>query len=360
MLDLSHPAPLESSNSAKLQTIPLFDVGKEGPLALLEKAPDRLAAVMTEGCRQYGGLVLRLGDRATWKWLTRNGNPYREEIAAVAARVSLPGAFLLNLSYEWCCTCGIGPHPSGEGSRMLRTLDWPMNGLGRNVVVARQHGKAGPYYNVTWPGFVGVLTAMAPGRFSVAINQPPMRRFSGSCWFDWAINRTGTWRKSDLPPSHLLRRVFDECITYADAREMLIETPLCVPAFFSLAGSKGTEGCVIERLEHRAAVHDAPVSITNHWLSFEVSGRDRGVDSVGRRGQMDGVRDSVPDDFSWLLPPILNETTRLAVIANAARGSLIARGFETTGAATRVFSLEKHLRDETRKTKPPPEPVGPA
>jgi hypothetical protein len=359
-LDVSHPAPHESPNPAKLPTIPLFDVRKEGPLALLEKDPDRLAAIMAEGRRRYGGLALRLGDRATWQWLTRNRNPYREEIAAVATRVSVPGAFLLNLSYEWSCTCGVGPDPSGEGSRMLRTLDWPMNGLGRNVVVARQEGEAGPYYNVTWPGFLGVLTAMAPGRYSAAINQPPMRRFSGSCWFDWAINRTGTWRKSGLPPSHLLRRVFDECRTYADAREMLIETPLCVPAFFSLGGSDGAEGCVIERLEHQAAVHQAPVSITNHWLSFEVAGRDRGVDSVGRRSRMDAIRDRVADDFSWLSRPVLNDTTRLAVIANAARGTLMAQGFETAGVATQVFNLGERLRDETRKTKSAPEPAGPA
>ncbi len=360
MLDVSHPASQESSSSIKRPTIPLFDVREEGPLALLDKAPDRLAAVVAEGRRQYGGLALRLGDRATWQWLTRNRNPYREEISAVAAHVSLPGAFLLNLSYEWACTCGIGPDPLGEGSRMLRTLDWPMNGLGRNVVIARQEGDAGPYYNVTWPGFVGVLTAMAPGRYSAAINQPPMRRFSRSCWFDWAINRTGTWRKSGLPPSHLLRRVLDECRTYADAREMLIETPLCIPAFFSLGGVDGAEGCVIERLEHRAAVHEAPVSISNHWLAFDVPGRDRGTNSVGRRSQMDTFRDHVPDDFSWLLPPVLNDATRLAVIANAARGTLIAQGCEADGPATQVFSLGERLRDETRQTKTMHKPASPA
>jgi hypothetical protein len=360
MLDPSHPATRESSTSTKLPTIPLFDVRAEGPLALLDKAPRSLAAVVAEGRRQYGGLALRLGDRATWQWLTRNQNPYRDEIAAVAAHLSLPGAFLLNLSYEWSCTCGIGRDPSGEGGRLLRTLDWPMNGLGRNVVVARQQGEAGPYYNVTWPGFVGVFTAMAPGRYSAAINQPPMRRFSRSCWFDWAINRTGAWRKSGLPPSHLLRRVFDECRTYEDARDMLIETPLCVPAFFSLGGVNGVEGCVIERLEHRAAVHEAPVSIANHWLTFEVPGRDRGLNSAGRRSQMDSFLDRVPDDFSWLLPPILNDTTRLAVIANAATGTLMAQGCEIGGPATRVFSLEERLRDETRQTKPSPEPADPA
>jgi hypothetical protein len=343
-----------------LPSIPLFDVCEAGPLALLDKAPDRLTAIVAEGRKQYGGLALRMGDRASWQWLTRNGNPYRDEIAAVAAHVSVPGAYLLNLSYEWTCTSGVGRDPRGEGNRMLRTLDWPMNGLGRIVVVARQRGDAGPYYNVTWPGFVGVLTAMAPGRFSAAINQPPMRRFSGSCWFDWLINRTGTWRKSALPPSHLLRRVFDECRTYGEAREMLAETPLCLPAFFSLSGADRDEGCVIERLEHRAAVHETPASIANHWLGFDVPGRDRGTDSGGRRNLMETVRDRVGDDFSWVRPPILNDNTRLAVIANAARCTLMVRGWETEGPATRVFSLEGLPPDGTVRTKSAPEPAVPA
>jgi hypothetical protein len=357
MLDVSRPATRESSTSTKLPTIPLYDVKKEGPLALLDKDPNRLAAVVAEGRRQYGGLALRLGDHATWQWLTRNRNPYRDEIAAVAAHVSLPGVFLLNLSYEWSCTCGVGPDPSGKGSRMLRTLDWPMNGLGRNVVVAGQDGGAGPYYNVTWPGYVGVLTAMAPGRYSAAINQPPMHRFTGSCWFDWAINRTGVWRKSGLPPSHLLRRVFDECRTYAEAKAMLADTPLCIPAFFTLSGAEPGEGCTIERLERRAAVHQAPASISNHWLAFDQPGHDRGTDSRGRWTRMERVRDRAGDDFSWVVPPLLNETTRLAVIANAGRGLLKVQGREVDGPATRVFSLEERRRGETGRTTLGPEPA---
>ncbi len=248
-----------------------------------------MAAIVAQGRRSYGGLALRMGDRATWRWLTRNANPYRDDIAAVAEHISMPGVFLLNLSYEWTCTSGVGPDPGGPGNRMLRTLDWPLPGLGGNVVVARQDGGAGTYYNVTWPGFVGVYTAMAPARFSAAINQPPMKAFTRSCWFDWAIARTGMWRKSGLPPAHVLRKAFDECRSYDDAKRLLSEAPLCAPAFFTLSGDGDQKGCVIERTEHDAAVHDTPACIANHWLKFDLPGRDRGVDSVGRRDLMESL-----------------------------------------------------------------------
>lgn len=310
-------------------------------MAVLDAEPDRLATIISIARRHYGRIALRMGDSATRQWLTRNRNPYAGEIAEVARRVAVPGAYLLNLSYEWSCTTGTAPDPRRGGNRMLRTLDWPLAGLGRNVVVARQDGGAGPYFTMTWPGFVGVLTAMAPGRFSAAINQPPMRKTTRSCWFDWAINRTGVWRHSALPPSHLLRRVFDRCRTYAEAKAALTGEDLCLPAFFILSGVAPDEGCVIERLERRAAVHDGPAAIANHWLSFREPGRDRGTDSSGRLAMMRSVLEAgtANDEFAWVAPPILNDTTRLAVVANASAGTLRVQGWESDGPATRVFSV---------------------
>ncbi len=46
--------------------------------------------------------------------------------------------------------------------------------------------------------------------------------------------------------------------------------------------------------------------------------------------------------FAWLIPPVLNEKTRLAMVADAKAGRLIARGYEATGPATEVFALDWH------------------
>ena len=68
--------------TSDLPVIPLLDVRGKGPAALVELEPARVAAIIAHGRRSYGGLALRLGDRATWRWLTRNGNPYRVWIAS--------------------------------------------------------------------------------------------------------------------------------------------------------------------------------------------------------------------------------------------------------------------------------------
>ena len=48
---------------------------------------------------------------------------------------------------------------------------------------------------------------------------------------DWLNERVRVWRSRALPPAHLLRLVCDRCDTYEDARRVLSETLLCLPAF---------------------------------------------------------------------------------------------------------------------------------
>ena len=328
-----------SPQDRDLKTIPLIDVGADGPLTLLDAVPEHLARIIAHGEDHYGSTALRVGDGLSRRWLKRTRNPYIAEIDAVAARIGGPGAYLLNLSFEWTCTAGVGPDPSGDGNRMLRTLDWPLDGLGENLIVARHETDVGPYYDLTWPGFVGTVTAMAPGRFSAAINQPPMHRYTPSCGLDWLIGRARLWWSRELPPLHLLRRVFETCRGYDDARQVLIQTELAMPAFITLSGLAPDQACVIERSETWGAVREAPASVANHWIAGGSGGRIRGVDSAGRWRMMEAVRDSVGDDFSWMQPPILNPTTRLAAVANAKTGALLAQGWEADGPATTVFRL---------------------
>src|SRR5436305_8649679 len=55
--------------------------------------------------------------------------------------------------------------------------DWSSDVCSSDLVeVALMSGAAGEFYNVTWPGFVGALTAMAPGRFAASVNQAPLKR----------------------------------------------------------------------------------------------------------------------------------------------------------------------------------------
>ena len=326
-----------------LPEIPLIEVGALPALELIRAEPARTAALIEAAQRRYSRVVVALTDRSSRRWLERTGNPYLAEIRAVAETVGLSGAYMLNLSHEWACTTGVASDPAGRGERLVRVLDWPLDGLGRHVVIARHDGPAGPWFNPTWPGFAGVLTAAAPGRFAAAFNQAPLRRRTPFVAADWLLDRIAIAGSKALPPAHLLRQVFEQARDYREARERILQTPLCIPALFALSGTAEGEGCVIERLEHRAILHDQPVAVANHWLTTDLGPElPRGDLSVARREQLQALlAGEAGADFDWLLPPVRNDFTRLVVIANAATGEIAVQGWEASGPATAIRRLHE-------------------
>ncbi len=315
----------------------MIDIGAAGPVELARRARPQAEALLAAARRQFTGALVALADRRARRWLSRAGNPYLPEIDTIAAELGRRGLHGLNLSYEWACTSGVSQSRDGRGMVLRRTLDWPFHGLGRNLVVARRDGPAGPWLDVTWPGFVGVFTAVAPGRFAAAINQAPLRRHTGLMPVDWLIDRIGVSRSAALPPCHLLREVFESCATYAEAKEALMRTPICLPALFILAGA-GPEGCVIERTEDRAAVVEAPVCVANDWLTRSFRrGTPRGFDSPGRQARLAAGVAGVADGMDWVVAPVANPYTRLAAVLDAASDSLAVQGWERDGPATQVL-----------------------
>ena len=336
-------------DEASLPPIPVHDLGPAGAPALLAVEPERALALLAAGRGRVPASVARLGDRISGRWLARSGTPYMAEVEAMAAALGRPGVLFLNASYEWACTTGVGPSPSGPGNRLLRALDWPLPGLGLHLVAARHQGPAGSWINFTWPGFAGAIQGLAQGRFAAAINQAPMRRQVPVRALDWALGRSRVWRRPALPPAHLLRLAFETCPGYAGARKLLSEAPIALPAIFTLCGPNPGETCVIERTETAARVREGQTAAANHWsgpdgVAAAAQGdRPRGADSHGRETQMRGylerAQETGAEGFAWLKPPILNPTTRLAMVAEPAGGALTLRGYEATGPVTRTLRL---------------------
>ncbi|WP_299393544.1 hypothetical protein [Pelagibius sp.] len=323
---MTPPPRPDPADSTTLPRIPLRRVS--GMAGLIEAERGRLNALIAAAERSYPRAVIALGDRLSRRWLERSGNPYLEEVETVDRALGRPGAYFLNLSYEWACTCSVGPTADGRTSRLTRVLDWPFDGLGAQVLAVRQSGPAGEWINLTWPGFTGSIQGMGPGRFAAAFNQAPMRRRSPSRVIDWGLDRIGLWGRRALPPGHLLRQVFERARSFADAKEQLIQSPLAMPAIFSLVGPGPADQAVIERIEHHAVVHEGPQVAANHWLGPLPRARPRGVDSEGRGRLMRAEAAQAGPDLAWLKPPVLNETTRLALYAEPASGRLVAQGFE--------------------------------
>ena len=340
-----------------MNQIPLLDVRDGGPVVHAQ-ARIAAAAALRKACL---GVVAPLSrfclppiDRIAANWLKRSASAYRGELERVVDILGFPGAMALNMSYLFACTTQAYEDDQGR-PRIRRTLDWPFQGLGRAVEIAWQAGEAGDYYNVTWPGTVGALTSMAPGRFCAAINQAPMlRRTSGRVGFavDAALNlRAALAGEGAWPPDHLLRYAFDTCATFEDAVALIATAPLSRPTLFTIAGVKRGEMALIERTEREARVLRGPAVVANDWQEPQPGWQARMSEenNVSRIVAMRQVAADAPL-FSWVTEPVLNRLTRLAVEMSATgEGELAARGYECryiVGAPTQA-TQDFHLRAAT-------------
>jgi hypothetical protein len=337
---------------SRLPAIPVVDLRDGGPLRHARENAQQ-ARALRDACLDFFPRpalpLVPLLDGISRRWLKRSRSPYLPEIARVAAELDFSGVWMLNASYQWGCTTR-ACEENGV-SWLVRTLDWPFTGLGRYVAVARMQGECGDFLSVTWPGYVGALTAMAPRRFAACVNQAPMRRRTAHRWLrpiDLAINARATWRSDNLmPPDQLLRRTFEVCRDFAAARRMLEMTPVARSVIFTLAGCAPNERCVIERTETGFTSREDETSAANDW----VPGRPGWEGRIGTRrfltstfadaaGYSRARRDSLKTwdgavsarDFGWVREPVLNPYTRLAVAMCPAMGILRAVGYDRTDA----------------------------
>ena len=329
-----------------MKQIPIIDITDKAISDMITMLPDETQDLFAHAQARYSKLGMTIGDKVSWNWLKKTNNPYIDEIKQTSDVLGVDGAALLNISYEWACTTGIS-RVNGV-PRMIRVLDWDLPGLGRNLVVAKQRGNAGDYYNITWPGFSGVITAYAPGRFAIAINQPPLPSDAyrptkdAKMLKDWWDAKKLTWAAEGLPPAHLLRKVFDECADYNEAVEMLNTYPITTPTFYSVCGVD--DYTILERTRTDCMVRDSEkdaCAVANHWLSHDLKGVPRGHDSTRREAVMyEKLKQDIVDN-SWADYPILNPDTRLIMnaIPNEKSPRLIVQGYEEHGVATELLQV---------------------
>lgn len=336
-----------------LPSIPIIDIRNGGTLQHARIGEAR-ARALRDTCLEWFPSVSRplmpFLDHYAKQWLKRSCSPYVEEIGAIAAALGFPGIWFLNGSYQWCCTALAREEATSPW--LVRTLDWPFPGLGRYVEIAQMRGPAGEFFNVTWPGYVGVLTALAPGRFAAAINQAPMKRRTHGRWlrlYDIGVNTLDTLlHVRDIPPDQLLRQVFENCRDYGEAKRTLETTPVARPVIYTLVGCNPGQRCVIERTERSARTRESETAAANDWLAStsqweaRIGGgrilastfEEAAQNSRARREALTNWSGRIAgESFAWIAPPVLNPFTRLAVEMCPATGVLRAVGYELSPGA---------------------------
>ncbi len=294
------------------------------------RAARRLAHEALEGT-PLPRLVLQGAGALLRQRYISSGGRYVAEMDAWARGLGLTSgeATLLNCAFELShivdighlgCTAGVIPHAHG-GPVHVRNLDWPLTRIGQATrLLDFRRGKRS-FYAVGVLGFVGVLSGMLPGRYSVTINWAPSTRMPGF----------------DFGPAFLLREVLETTDSFDAALAGLRDTPLSAPAFFTLCGSTPNQACVIERTRTRARVRRAGgevITQANHHVAPALTAANAGLEDLADSGQRAASlkrllrRSATTGDLNTLAgcldhAPVLNAETRQQMAFRPATGEVM-------------------------------------
>lgn len=209
-----------------------------------------------------------------------------------------------------------------------RNMDWNLPTDMRNLTIVAdfQRNNRTVYKAATYVGFVGVFTGMAPGRYSVSVNE---RDIGG----DPIVNALNALLNGAQSVTHVLRNLFEQAYNYQDAVTVLRTTRLTAPVYYTIAGTSKDQGAVLTR--NRDFNRDdwklpSPVSgaawyllQTNydHWLPDPVHDArrtygDNHMNAIGQRlgASLDGIFDVLS---TW---PVMNNNTCQSVMMQPSTG----------------------------------------
>ena len=222
---------------------------------------------------------------------------YAADLSAVAKEyeISLGELFIANLLYELLGGCTSFVVSSGP-SQLLhgRTLDWPFIPLAKHTctIVWKRNGTV-LYQSVGWPGYVGVMTGVKPGAFSISLNarypdavpaawsrlvaqrfyhqQPPEVVDVMALLVTSASRRMWAALLGGGQAANIIRHAFEHADTYDEAVQILSNSPIAVPSYFIVAAGapplvhKQLPAAIIRRGLSNSDVHiDRLVNVTRN------------------------------------------------------------------------------------------------
>jgi len=300
-------------------------------------------------------------------WHGRRHGAELDLLAAAAGR-GRAELLLANLAYDLgTLGCSTFLQDGRVGPLHARNLDWPFPGalLRRHGCVLRVHGApAGDYAVVGWPGLVGALTAVAPGRFTVSVNFVRHRR-------DGLGRLLARAAGGALPVPWAVRDALDHARTFAEAAEWLRRAPLLAPVLLAVAGPRRGEAVVLERTTGGAELRhplDGALCLANHYQAPGLTGASVDYDEGGSSARLAllerGLARAAPANPGAalrLLGPAVRPETQQQVVMRARDGLLVVR---VPGERTRAIDLSATggggARRRARSAARAPQPARPA
>ena len=187
-------------------------------------------------------------------------NAWKEAIEVSKITADEPDHVLAaNIFYDTArlrCGCTAFAVDDEKGPLHAHCLDWEIEAeiLMRNITFFKFENarKDRDFFSVGWPGFLGVLNGVAPGRFAVTLN---------AVWSDEILGR-------GEPLAYVIRKALATLSTFDEAVAFFAQVPLSCDCLLLVTGAHQGELVVVERTSNRYAVRrpDAGLLLlTNHY-----------------------------------------------------------------------------------------------
>ena len=202
----------------------------------------------------------------------------------------------VNLLYEFSTFCtSIVCVDASNRIWHARNLDWSFDGDSmRNITIVANFHKGGVsvFKTITWVGYIGAMTGMRHGAFSVTADE----RKPSDGIFSVGIALERMIFQHSRSVGFLMRDVLSTNATYGDALKTLAGAPLASSVYFILGGLTGNEGAVITRKEFSVDVWSIPNG-PEPWFVLETNydhntnappqddRRDLGISAMRKMGQ---------------------------------------------------------------------------
>ncbi len=248
----------------------------ERALKKAEKLLEEVYSPIEDYLSKYGAWGVKQFIKIVFFIIGTKGLDYDEDINVWAEYLGDKGKILLgNLSYEinqaaladlsisgWLQTLNpfacssVAFYVKNLGMVHARNLDWDLMKIKKSTIIIDYiNADAGDFTVVSFPGYVGVLSGVAKGRFSATINMAPA--VEGPYKQGWAAG-------------FLLRYIFENCDSYEKAVKFLKKQASIFPFFVQITGAKKGQAAVIEMMpESKNTVYKfdgKPLGVTNHYL----------------------------------------------------------------------------------------------
>ena len=274
---------------------------------------------------------------------------------AQAAGVPIGKVALLQVAYEAFAACTSIVVEGQAHPLHIRTMDWDMPALQALTIEVDFVSQGKTLFSATtWAGYVGVLTGVRAGAFSVSINYRRTEQVGrdGQALRATARNFLRGLFGRHWPVSFLVREVLQQDETFALALASLTASDLMAPTYITVAGVAPGEGAIITREREGGTHRNLVLELHSSSEPFIVQAnmdveRDEAFSAVDawqdicesrHRRQLArtalGAVERMTETDLWLLtsvPPILADDTVYTVLMVPATGSLKTRVHATPG-----------------------------